>query len=67
MYNTMSRNVIGRRESNSELFGTLEAVIINLIYGYLIAENVDNMCHVGGSICGALFTLLYGPLYRLTK
>jgi rhomboid protease GluP len=63
----MNRNIIGKAESNAVLSSTGKTVIMNLIYGYFIAKNIDNMAHIGGFLCGALFTLLFGPLYRLTK
>jgi membrane associated rhomboid family serine protease len=71
MYRYRNRNVIGKKKEieleKSEGVKGPTNLIFELIYNKLFRKNVNNLTLLGGFFCGALFSLLFGPLYRIKR
>ncbi len=66
MFIYQNRKLFGPARTQQALLNLGVIFIINLAYGFMPNNNIDNMGHIGGAIGGIFFAWKGGPLLKVT-
>lgn len=66
MFIFQNRKLFGQLRTRQAIINLGVILMINLVYGFNPATNIDNMGHIGGLLGGIFFAWKAGPLLKLT-
>jgi rhomboid protease GluP len=65
MFIYQNRKLFGPMRTRQAITNLAVILMINLVYGFMPATNIDNMGHIGGLLGGVFFAWKAGPVLKL--